>query len=431
MDYPSAFRLFQPRKHLEGRIALERSKSISNRVLIIRELTGTSFPITHLSAASDTRVLEELLAQFRDRVGEESAPLVLDAGAGGTTFRFLTAFLAFQPGVQLLTGDARMKERPVGPLVEALRQLGARIDYAGAEGFPPLLIRDPDRKARTGPVRVDASVSSQFISALMLVGPALPGGLELVLEDTIVSRPYIEMTLALMRRFGVEADFSDSVVRIPEASYQPRAFEVEADWTAASYFYAFAALKDSCDLFLEGLSLESVQGDAMLAKKMGLFGIETTPEAGGLRLERREVRETPFLEWDFLANPDLAQTISVLCAAKGVLGLFSGLETLRVKETDRVEALKAELQKVGVWLTALPGRMSQRSGKVFFQQEGQARWDGTPHLETYGDHRMAMALSVLGCVGPVRIANPGVVQKSYPRFWEDLAALGFVIEPIP
>ena len=423
MAYPPFHRLFQPHKDLQGSIALERSKSLSNRALIIRELCDTPFDIYHLSTSSDTRTLAAMLDQFR---AQETG--LFDAGAGGTTFRFLTAFLAFQPGEQVLTGSDRLRERPVGPLVDALRQLGARIDYTEREGFPPLRIGAPDWNAYQPRVTVSASVSSQFISALLLVGPRLPEGLQVQLEDAIVSRSYIEMTLAMMRHFGVEVHLDDQEIKVPPAVYRGHSLEVEADWSAASYFYAFAALSETCDLFLEGLRQNSWQGDMVLAEKMQAFGVQTKFEKKGVRLIKFDNPNVPFLEWDFLPTPDLAQTISVLCAARGVHGLFSGLETLRIKETDRIAALKMELQKTEVWLTALPERMSQRTRKAYFNQEGQARWEDPPYFSTYGDHRMAMAFSMLAYLGPIWIEAPGVVEKSYPGFWEDLLKLGFEID---
>jgi 3-phosphoshikimate 1-carboxyvinyltransferase len=408
MEYPSSIRLYQPRKDLSGRIALERSKSLSNRALIIRELSGERFPIHHLSGSADTRLLEQALDAL------DKGASLLDAGAGGTTFRFLAALLAFRPGVQTLTGSQRMLERPVGPLVEALRQLGARIDYLGNPGFPPLRIGEPELAAAGGKASISSPVSSQFISALLLVGPSLPEGLSLELEGPVVSRPYIDMTIGMMRRFGARIEAGDHAIRV----------------LPGAYFYAFAALSESSDLLLEGLLEDSLQGDAVLAQKMRQFGVETHFEAGVARLVKAGKPAPPFAEWDFLHNPDLAQTIAVLCAAKGIHGLFSGLETLRIKETDRIAAMQQELQKTGVWLTELPARLSPRAGKTYFQQEGQARWDGTPNFSTYDDHRMAMALSVLGFLGTIRIEAPGVVEKSYPHFWEDLTSLGFVIEAV-
>ena len=423
----ASIRLFKPNKHLQGTISLERSKSISNRALIIRELCDRSFPVDHLSASSDTQTLVRLLDQVRNQDLRSSTPLILDAGAAGTTFRFLTAFLAFHPGEQILTGNERFRERPVGPLVVALCQLGARIDFVEKEGFPPLRIGAPDLEACQPRATVSASMSSQFISALLLVAPHLPEGLQLELDDVVVSRPYIDMTLSTMRYFGVDAQSGNQEIAIPAVSYQGRPFEVEADWSGASYFYAFAALSETCDLFLEGLQKDSWQGDAALAKRLEAFGVQTKYEKKGVRLTKSARPHLPFVEWDFLPTPDLAQTIAVLCGARGVHGLFSGLETLRIKETDRIAALKHELNKVNVHLIALPPRMSLRSRKLYFNQEGQARWEDPPVFSTYGDHRMAMALSMLAFLGPIWIEDPGVVAKSYPGFWRDLEKLGFEI----
>lgn len=415
-------RLYQPNKQLRGRIALERSKSLSNRALVIRELCGTDFPLESLSASTDTQTLEKLLSLFRVQKKQRKEHMLLDAGAGGTTFRFLAAFLAFQPGIQILTGNSRMLERPIGPLVEALRSLGARISYAGRPGFPPLLIEEPDWAAYRPDIKISASVSSQFISALLMVAPLFPQGIRLQLEDAVVSRPYIDMTLGAMRHFGVESRFLGKGIIIPPGVYRPAAFQVEADWSAASYFYGFAALSDSCDLFLEGLNERSLQGDAILALRMEAFGVKTRFEPGGARLFKTSpCPPPPILAWDFIENPDLAQTISVLCAAVGAQSLFSGLETLRIKETDRIAALQTELKKIDVKLL----EMADWPGKACFIQEGLAGWKETPLFSTYGDHRMAMAFSQLALLGPVGIENPEVVEKSYPKFWEDLKSLGF------
>jgi 3-phosphoshikimate 1-carboxyvinyltransferase len=415
-------RLYQPNKHLRGRIALERSKSLSNRALVIRELCGTSFSIEYLSGSADTQTLEKLLALYRDQKKPANEPLSLDAGAGGATFRFLAAFLAFQPGTQILTGNSRMLERPVEPLVDALRSLGARISYAGRPGFPPLRIEEPNWAAYRSDIKISASISSQFISALLMVAPLLPYGLRLQLEEEVVSRPYIDMTLGVMRHFGLESRFLGKEIIVPPGVYRPAPFQVEADWSAASYFYGFAALSDSCDLFLEGLNERSLQGDSILALRMEAFGVKTRFEPGGARLFKKSPCPLPpILAWDFLENPDLAQTISVLCAAVGAQGLFSGLETLRIKETDRISALQKELKKIDVELLEMP----DWPGKACFMQEGLAGWKEAPLFSTYGDHRMAMAFSQLALLGPIRIENPEVVEKSYPNFWEDLKSLGF------
>ncbi|MCB0638189.1 MAG: 3-phosphoshikimate 1-carboxyvinyltransferase, partial [Lewinella sp.] len=403
-------------RDLRGHIALAGSKSISNRALIIRALCGEDFPIHRLANAQDTVTLQALL---------NTDETVRDAGAAGTTFRFLTAYLSTQPGEQILTGTERMKQRPIGVLVDALRQLGARIDYLEKEGYPPLRIGPGDGFGSTAKLSIPANTSSQYITALLMLAPTLPQGLELTLDGQIVSRPYIEMTLRLMGYFGVENHWEGQVISVPPQAYRGRAFTVEADWSAASYYYSLAALSDSCDLQLDGLFADSLQGDAVLQDMYSAFGVKTTFNETGLRLTKATGAEAaPIFEYDFLSCPDTAQTLAVTCAGLGVQGLYTGLETLRIKETDRIAALKTELAKVNVFLSKLPPRMAPKSGKEYFLQEGQAEWTEAPVFATYEDHRMAMAFAPLALLGDIRVAEPLVVRKSYPDFWKDLERIG-------
>ncbi len=402
-------------RRLRGEITLAGSKSISNRALIIRALTGDPFPIHKLANARDTQLLDALL---------QSQEPVRDAGAAGTTFRFLTAYLSLQPGEQILTGTERMKQRPIGVLVDALRRLGARIDYLEREGYPPLRIGE-SASFRGGYLRIPASTSSQYISALLMIAPVLPAGLTLELDGKVVSRPYIEMTLNLMQYFGVSHDWEGNTIRVPYQHYAGRPFTVEADWSAASYYYAMVALAEAPDLQLNGLFADSVQGDAILAEMMEDFGVVTTFNEQGLRLRRAagNGRPSPFYQ-DFLRCPDLAQTLAVICAALGVEGTFTGLETLRIKETDRIAALDSELTKVGARFLPLTAAEAPGPG-AFFRVQGQAQLLDKLVFMTYEDHRMAMAFAPLAMLGPIRIAEPMVVEKSYPDFWKDLASLGF------
>lgn len=402
-------------RQLTGTVTLAGSKSIANRALIIRALCPESFEIRRLANARDTRLLEALLSS--------DAP-VLDAGAAGTTFRFLTAYLAMQPGEQILTGTERMKQRPIGLLVEALRTLGARIDYLEREGYPPLRIGEASALGGNNRVRIPAGTSSQYISALLMIAPVLPRGLELTLDGRVVSRPYIEMTLNLMQYFGVSHDWEGDTIRVECQTYRPRPFTVEADWSAASYHYALAAFADAPDLRLQGLFRDSVQGDAVLPAMMETFGVETTFEEDGVRLRRPADVRPGIFEWDFLRCPDLAQTLAVICAGLGVPARFTGLETLRIKETDRIAALQHELEKVEVSLQELPQAGGQNE---YFGISGQARVQDCPAFATYEDHRMAMAFAPLAFLGDIAILEPGVVEKSYPDFWRDLEALGFEI----
>lgn len=353
---------------------------------------------------------------------------VLDAGAAGTTFRFLTAYLAMQEGSLTLTGTERMKKRPIKLLVDALRQLGADIEYLENEGYPPLRIHSPNGLGLAHRLAIPADTSSQYLSALLMIAPTLPKGLELELVGKLVSRPYLEMTLRMMAYFGVQHSWLDNVIYVPPGQYTPKAFTVEADWSAASYHYALAALSDTCDLRLHGLFSNSWQGDSALPVMMRSFGVESHWEGNTVHLTKQAGAVKSFFEWDFLPCPDIAQTLAVVCGAMGVQGLFTGLETLRIKETDRIAALQAELAKVQVFLSKLPDRFSKNKEKEYFMVDGKAVVEGSPSFATYEDHRMAMAFAPLAMLGEVQIEEPGVVEKSYPGFWEDLRSLGFMVE---
>ncbi len=420
-------RLSKSDRLLHGDISLDGSKSISNRALIVLALAGVDPTdwLSCLSTSKDTTTLYRLLRQSGD---------LYDAGDAGTTFRFLTAYLALQPGDQTLTGSARMRERPIGGLVEALRGIGADIGYLEKEGYPPLRIGELKPRQGRASVRIHAGTSSQFLSALLMIGPYLADGLELIPEGRLVSRPYLDMTLQLMRYFGGQAEWRGDTVIVAPGRYQPQHFTIEADWSAASYWYALAALADDVDLRLHGLFSHSWQGDSVVVKMMQQFGIQTiisgapkieisaglnTSEGEILQLKKSGAPPVAHFQWDFTDCPDIAQTLAVVCAGLGVTGLFSGLETLFIKETDRVSALRTELSRVGVSFG------EQRAGSARFLVEGKAHWQGIPRFATYGDHRMAMAFAPLALLGPIDVENPSVVAKSYPAFWEHLKQVGF------
>lgn len=408
-------------REIKGRIELAGSKSISNRALIIRALCPEDFPIHRLANAQDTVTMQALLATDEQ---------VRDVGAAGTTFRFLTAYLATRPGTQILTGTERMQQRPVGVLVDALRQLGAQIEYVNLEGYPPLRIHAPRQFGQARRLRIPAGTSSQYITALLLLAPTLPQGLELELVGEIVSRPYIEMTLGMMAYFGIQYQWEEQLISVPPQTYTARPFTVEADWSAASYYYSLAALSDACELYVDGLFAESLQGDAVLQQMYREFGVDTTFTNTGLCLRKAAGGQLPeTFEYDFLECPDVAQTLAATCAGLGVTGLFTGLQTLRIKETDRIAALQAELGKVGTFLSKLPAHFAPQSEQEYYLLEGKASWEEAPTFTTYEDHRMAMALAPLALCGPIRVEEPEVVAKSYPDFWRDLAALGFSVEP--
>ncbi len=415
----NVLQISKPDKHIAGEIHLAGSKSIANRVLIIRALAAKKFDIFGLPTAKDTVTLNALLKQTDN--------LVYDAGHAGTTFRFLTAYLALQHDTHILTGSERMKQRPIGKLVSALNALGCDIEYIENEGFPPLKINHPSADIKKE-ITIAADTSSQYITALLLIAPSLPHGLQLHLEGEIVSRPYIAMTLALMQNFGVSSTWIGNTISVEKQNYIAKNFTVEADWSAASYYYALACMSDTCDLKLKGVFENSLQGDSVIAQITTQFGIESHFDSEGVRLLKKEKKQPDIFEYDFKECPDIAQTLAVICAGTGTQGLFSGLETLFIKETDRVAALKAELAKVGVSFSKLPKRFNSKSDKQFFMVEGTAEFTNTPQFPTYDDHRMAMAFAPLAMLHPIKVEEPKVVEKSYPEFWDDFEKLGFVIE---
>lgn len=404
------FRLSSAPKTLKGNVHLPSSKSLSNRAIIIQALCEEDFNIKGLSKAEDSQTLRRLLLED---------DLIMDAGGAGTTYRFLTAYLALQDKDYILTGSKRMLERPVGVLVDALNELGARIEYLGKEGFPPIQIHAPSGEWQER-LSMDAGISSQYISAILMIAPLLPKGLTLHLEGEIVSRPYIQMTLNLMDYFGVKSEWTGAQIRIAPQRYQARDFRVEADWSAASYYYAMAALSEETDLLLEGLYENTVQGDAVLVDLMKQFGVLSSYEEAGVRLLKTE-RPIDVFDYDFLECPDLAQTFAVLCAAKGVRANLRGLRTLRIKETDRIEALRVELAKFGAELETSDQRCILLKGVAAAKKK-------PVRLKTYKDHRMAMAFAPLVWKGyRLDVEDPQVVRKSYPSFWEDLQSLGLEV----
>ncbi len=316
-----------------------------------------------------------------------------------------------------------MKQRPIGILVDALHKLGAKIEYLENEGFPPLKIYGSHLKGCV--LELDGSVSSQYISALLMIAPTIEGGLTLRLKNKIMSRPYIEMTLKLMEQFGVLHAWKGNEIHIAEQKYTARPFSVEADWSGASYWYEMAVLADEVDVELIGLTTESLQGDAMIAKWFEQLGIQTLATEKGSRLTKNGNELPKFLQLNFIENPDVAQTFAVLCVMKQIPFHFTGLETLKIKETNRIAALQDELAKFGAQVTE--------------PAHGELKWDGTfslekqdiPEIETYHDHRMAMAFTpACQSHGPVVVLDPMVVTKSYPGFWEDLKKMGFKISEI-
>ena len=356
---------------IEGEIILPASKSISNRALIIRALSKEKIVLDNLSEAEDTKILSSLLM---------NKSLRKNAGMAGTAFRFMCAFLAVQPGEYLLTGADRMKKRPIKELVEPLKKLGAKIDYLEKDGFPPLKINGGDIKG--GQVEIKADVSSQFISALLLVAPTLAKGLTLKLIGEVSSRPYIELTLATMREFGIESTWKNDTISVQKQNYKSASLTIEGDWSAASYYYSILAIADEGSITLGPLSLDTFQGDSIVADIYYRLGIITEHVEDQVVLSKSE-NVIDFLEYDFSDCPDLAQTVICTCAALGIQGEFSGLSSLKIKETDRIKALQNELQKFNWQLTEMDGSYSL--------MRGESAVSVNPiKIECYNDHRMAM-----------------------------------------
>lgn len=409
-------------EQLKADIALPPSKSISNRALIISALTENAKETENLSACDDTLVMVRALREM---------PPVIDVEGSGTAMRFLTAYLSIQEGTHVITGSERMKQRPIRILVEALRRMGAQIEYLEEEGFPPLRIIGG--KIDGGKTEMQADISSQYVSALLLIGPTLPKGLEIRLIGSITSRPYIDLTLCVMRDFGAKADWTSAdTIKVEPGGYQPVRFAIESDWTAASYWYELVALSRHSDpqVSLQGLIDGSRQGDATVRYLFSMMGVKTkfATEGQGFPTEvtlKKHDHRLPHMDYDFINQPDLAQTLIVSCCLKEIPFRFKGLSTLRIKESDRIEALRNELRKLG-YIVEVEG-------------EDELVWDGQrtqaeahPVIETYDDHRMALAFAPACMVFPsITINHPEVVYKSYPDFWKHLRQAGIEITEEP
>ncbi|CAH0995361.1 3-phosphoshikimate 1-carboxyvinyltransferase [Emticicia aquatica] len=393
------------------KIALASSKSESNRALIINALANfkagvESQNLQNLSTARDTQTMIRLL-----KSSEQTAD-VIDAG---TTMRFLTAFFSATNQNKIMTGTPRMCERPIGILVDALRTIGAEIDYLKNEGYPPLHIKGFSEQ-KSNEVTIRGDVSSQYISALLMIAPTLPNGLTICLTGDLGSIPYIKMTLEQMKAFGVnyEADWVEKVIKINPNNYQSTTYKVESDWSGASYWYSIVALaqSDATQVELLGLKENSLQGDSDIVNIMSHLGVKSTFTEDGVLLTKIIPQKT--LNWDFTNCPDLAQTVAVTCVAKNIEAVFTGIESLKIKETDRVVALQNELQKFGGNLV----EVVKNTEYVVRSQPIQEIPSLT--IKTYDDHRMAMAFAPLAMLMDVTIEEPNVVVKSYPSFWEDL-----------
>lgn len=387
-------------------LKLPASKSISNRALILNALSGNHSILSNVASARDTQTMKALLAS------EGKTFDVMDAG---TTMRFLTAYCAITGQNKVLTGTPRMKERPIGLLVDALRKIGAHIKYLEKEGFPPLETKGFEGQEALE-VTLPGNVSSQYISALMMVAPTLPDGLVLKLKGKVGSWPYIEMTAALMAMFGAHFFMKDDRIVILPSPLHPTSLRIEPDWSAISYWLAIVALAEEATITLADVSSNSIQGDRIIVEIMKKLGVQTQFENGNAVVTKLN-KAVDHLEWDFTDCPDLAQTVIPVCAMKGIRGTFCGLESLYIKETDRILALQNELKKVGaILLESRRGTFELSTGTIPKKKI---------LINTYHDHRMAMGFAPLATLMNLEIEDPEVVNKSYPAFWNDLKQVGF------
>lgn len=399
------------KKHLSGNIKITGSKSESNRLLILQALYP-GLKISNLSNSDDSHYLQKAL---------ESDDELIDIHHAGTAMRFLTAYFSTLEGREVvLTGSKRMTERPVKLLVDALKKMGADISYEKNEGYPPIRIKGKKLEAKT--VSLEANISSQYISALMLIAPSLPSGLQINLEGKITSTPYIKMTLELLQRAGISGTFKGNAIKI-EAAQQlgEQTLAVESDWSSASYYYSLAAISESADLKLSTYRKTSLQGDSCLAEIYKQFGVTTTFKEDYILLEKKPGSKPEHIEENLQNSPDIAQTIAVTCLALNVPCYLNGLHTLKIKETDRLVALKTEIEKFGSKV-----EVTQDSLELFPQKD----LSKNVSVATYNDHRMAMAFAPLGLKVPFEIEDADVVTKSYPGFWEDFQKLNFEVEKI-
>ncbi len=389
---------------ISGSVNLPLSKSLCNRLLILSAISNNDISIEEVSEANDSKILSQALNTYKSSIDIEDA---------GTAMRFLTAYFAFSAKDIFLTGSKRMQERPIKILVDALNNLGASISYQRKEGFPPLTIKAKSTPL-TNELNINATVSSQYVSALMLIAPKLKNGLTIHLEGNINSRPYLDMTLGLLKLLGCKSTNKDNRIHIPSTKFSPQKVSVEPDWSAASYFYSMFAISGGTELLLKGLSKGSLQGDCIISEwAQTYFGVCTLYTVDGLVLRRIANYKPPkSLSIDFSQQPDLAQTVSVLCACLGIDLQATGLASLKLKETDRIAAIKSELEKFGISVTAVKNTLLI-SGKM------QA-FTNPVRINTYKDHRMAMAFAPISFLGPIIIEDAEVVNKSFPTFFSEL-----------
>jgi len=401
-----------PTKVVKGTINLPASKSISNRLLLMKAVAGfDDLEIHNLSNAKDTQTLQGILSNLHSNN-------TIDVHDAGTVMRFLTAYVCCIEGEWILTGSERMQQRPIGALVDVLRKMGADIEYVKNENYPPLKIRG--KKLKGGKIEIDGSVSSQFISALLMVSPLFTEPLELYIKKDLVSTPYVDMTLKLIKEWGGDYNWKENIISIENKPYQrpKETVFVESDWSAASYFYSILSLAKEGEIVLPNLFKNSLQGDSACISLFEELGVSTELTENSVVLRKTNFNKDTF-SYNFINCPDIAQTLAVCCTAKNIKADLQGLQTLSIKETDRISALKTELGKFNVKvitsadsITINPSHISNLSSQI----------------STYKDHRMAMSFAPLAlCCDEIEIENPAVVEKSFPHFWNELKRIGFSI----
>lgn len=391
---------------LQAQIAITGSKSETNRLLLLQALFP-NITLANTSNSDDSEVMQKAL-KGNDKI--------VDIHHAGTAMRFLTAYFAVNEGREVvLTGSTRMKERPIKVLVEALQQLGAQISYENEEGYPPIRIKG--QKITSNKVNIPANVSSQYISALLLIAPKLQNGIELTLVGEITSIPYIKMTLALLNDLNIQTSFEGNVIKVyPKQEVESKVMTVESDWSSASYFFSLTALANEASISLSSYKETSLQGDSALVEIYSKMGVETRFEENKITLIKQPNFNFETVNFDLNNTPDIAQTIVVTCLGLGIGCHLTGLHTLKIKETDRLEALRIELTKLGANISVTNDSLTLVASKEI---------NSNVTIATYNDHRMAMAFAPLALKVPIIIENAEVVSKSYPDFWVDLAGLGF------
>lgn len=401
------YSLFHPSRIIQGEIKLPGSKSLSNRALIIKALNSDSFNIDNLSKANDTILLENALDIKSGEINVQDA---------GTAFRFLTSYLSVKKGQFILTGSQRMKERPIGDLVDALRQLGAKIEYLENENRPPLKITGSTIEG--GEVKIKGSTSSQFISSLLMIAPKLKKGLKLIIEDKLVSKPYIEMTLDILAYFGIKHSWGNKTIEIKNQEFQSKNISIESDWSAVGFWLEIISLSKKGCVKLKGLQENSWQGDRQTPRFFSQLGVNTYFEDSCLIAKKVQAKPSKDSTIDLIKLPDLSLSLICSYAFNKKQGKFTGLQTLKNKESDRLNSLSTELEKCGVICSTDDSNLTI---------DGFQDRDNTISFDTYKDHRIAMSLAPFSLQERIVIKDVEVVKKSYPSFWKDLESVGFII----